>query len=71
MPYSLLGKGPILTELTKQVPKELFAKWNVGRVIQKDGLPEDIANAVMFLASEMSDWITGITLDVNGGIFIS
>jgi 3-oxoacyl-[acyl-carrier protein] reductase len=66
-----IAPGPILTELTKQVPKELFAKWNVGRVIQKDGLPEDIANAVMFLASEMSDWITGITLDVNGGIFIS
>lgn len=65
-----IAPGPILTELTKQVPKELFAKWNVGRAIQKDGLPEDIANAVMFLASEMSDWITGITLDVNGGIFI-
>ncbi len=65
-----IAPGPILTELTKQVPKELFAKWNVGRAIQKDGLPEDIANAAMFLASEMSDWITGITLDVNGGIFI-
>ncbi len=65
-----IAPGPILTELTKQVSKELFAKWNVGRAIQKDGLPEDIANAAMFLASEMSDWITGITLDVNGGIFI-
>jgi 3-oxoacyl-[acyl-carrier protein] reductase len=36
----------------------------------QDGLPEDIANAVLFLSSGMSDWITGITLDVNGGIFI-
>jgi len=52
------------------VPKELFAKWNVGRVINKDGLPEDVANAVLFLSSQMSDWITGITLDVNGGLFI-
>lgn len=65
-----IAPGPILTELTKQVPKELFAKWNVGRVINKDGLPEDVANAVLFLASEMADWITGITLDVNGGLFI-
>ena len=65
-----IAPGPILTELTKQVPKELFATWNVGRVIDKDGLPEDVANAVLFLSSYMSDWITGITLDVNGGLFI-
>ena len=65
-----IAPGPILTELTKQVPKELFAKWNVGRLINKDGLPEDVAFAVLFLSSQMSDWITGITLDVNGGLFI-
>jgi 3-oxoacyl-[acyl-carrier protein] reductase len=66
-----IAPGPILTELTKQVPKEVFAKWNVGRAVNKDGLPEDVANAVIFLASEMADWITGVTLDVNGGIFIT
>ena len=65
-----IAPGPILTELTKQVSKELFATWNVGRVINKDGLPEDVANAVLFLSSQMSDWITGVTLDVNGGLFI-
>ena len=65
-----IAPGPILTELTKQVPPEVFAKWNVGRAVNKDGLPEDVANAVLFLSSGMSDWITGITLDVNGGIFI-
>lgn len=66
-----IAPGPILTELTKQVPKELFAEWNVGRVINKDGLPEDVAYSVLFLSSYMSDWITGITLDVNGGLFIT
>jgi NAD(P)-dependent dehydrogenase (short-subunit alcohol dehydrogenase family) len=65
-----IAPGPIMTELTKQVSKEVFATWNVGRAISKDGLPEDIAYAAMFLASEMADWITGVTLDVNGGIFI-
>jgi 3-oxoacyl-[acyl-carrier protein] reductase len=65
-----IAPGPILTELTKQVPKEVFATWNVGRAVNKDGLPEDVANAALFLASEMSDWITGVTLDVNGGIYI-
>jgi NAD(P)-dependent dehydrogenase (short-subunit alcohol dehydrogenase family) len=62
--------GPILTELTKQVGPEVFAKWNVGRVVNKDGLPEDVAEAVLFLASDRSDWITGVTLDINGGLLI-
>lgn len=62
--------GPILTELTKQVSEEVFAKWNVGRAVNKNGLPEDIASLVMFLASDQSDWITGVALDINGGIYM-
>lgn len=65
-----IAPGPILTELTKQVGPEVFAKWNVGRAVSKDGLPEDVAEAVLFLASDQSDWITGVTLDINGGIYI-
>jgi 3-oxoacyl-[acyl-carrier protein] reductase len=63
--------GPVLTELTKQVPSEVFATWNVGRAVDKDGEPRDVAEAVLFLASDRSDWITGATLDINGGILIS
>jgi 3-oxoacyl-[acyl-carrier protein] reductase len=62
--------GPILTEQTKQYPPEVFASWNEGRLITKDGLPEDIGDAVVFLASNKSDWITGLSLDVNGGIMV-
>ncbi len=65
-----IAPGPILTEQTRQYPPEVFATWNVGRAIQKDGLPEDVAEAAIFLASRRSDWITGVTLDVNGGILI-
>jgi len=65
-----IAPGPILTEQTKQYPAEVFATWNVGRAIQKDGLPEDVADAAIFLASGRSDWVTGVTLDVNGGILI-
>jgi NAD(P)-dependent dehydrogenase (short-subunit alcohol dehydrogenase family) len=65
-----VAPGPILTELTKQVGPEVFKTWNVGRAVNKDGLPEDVAQAVMFLASDQSDWITGVTLDINGGILI-
>lgn len=62
--------GPILTEQTKQYSEDVFASWNVGRAIKKDGLPQDVADAVVFLSSNKSDWITGVTLDVNGGILM-
>jgi len=62
--------GPILTEQTKQYPADVFASWNVGRALKKDGLPQDVADAVIFLSSSKSDWITGVTLDVNGGILM-
>jgi NAD(P)-dependent dehydrogenase (short-subunit alcohol dehydrogenase family) len=66
-----IAPGPILTKQSGQYPPEVFARWNVGRAIQKDGFPEDVADAAVFLASRSSDWVTGVTLDVNGGIFIS
>jgi 3-oxoacyl-[acyl-carrier protein] reductase len=62
--------GPILTEQTQQYSREVFATWNAGRAVPKDGYPEDVADAVVFLASNKSDWITGVALDVNGGILI-
>jgi 3-oxoacyl-[acyl-carrier protein] reductase len=65
-----IAPGPILTELTKQVPAEVFTSWNEGRAIEKNGTPEDIADAAVFLSSRHSDWVTGVTLDVNGGILI-
>jgi len=65
-----IAPGPILTEQTKQYVPEPFTSWNVGRAVPKDGLPEDVADAALFLASRRSDWVTGVTLDVNGGILI-
>lgn len=65
-----IAPGPILTKLTRQAGPEVFAIWNAGRAVSKDGLPEDVAEAALFLASPQSDWITGVTLDINGGILI-
>lgn len=50
--------------------RDVFARWNIGRTLERDGVPQDVAQAAVFLASDESDWITGVTLDVNGGIFI-
>jgi 3-oxoacyl-[acyl-carrier protein] reductase len=65
-----IAPGPILTEQTRQYPPEVFATWNAGRAIQKDGLPEDVADVAIFLSSSRSDWVTGVTIDLNGGILI-
>jgi 3-oxoacyl-[acyl-carrier protein] reductase len=65
-----LAPGPILTDQTRQYAPEVFATWNAGRAVQRDGTPADVADAAVYLASGRSDWVTGITLDVNGGILI-
>ena len=65
-----IAPGPILTEQTRQYPPETFGAWNAGRAVPRDGTPGDVADAALFLASSRSGWVTGITLDVNGGILI-
>ncbi len=65
-----IAPGSVLTEQTRQYPPEVFAKWNAGRAVQHDGLPEDVGDAVIFFGSKRSDWVTGVTLDLNGGILI-
>ena len=37
---------------------------------QQFGLPEDVANAVVFLSSNLAEYITGETLHVNGGMIL-
>jgi len=65
-----IAPGSILTEQTAQYPPEVFETWIAGRAIQKMGRPEDVVNVAVFLASSRSDWVTGVTIDVNAGILI-
>ena len=50
--------------ITPEQREKLMAMIPLGRL----GLPEDVAHAALFLASPMAAYITGATLDVNGGI---
>lgn len=47
--------------------KEAFMREAANRPLARVGTPEDVANAVLFLASPMSTWITGAALVVDGG----
>ena len=61
---------PLLREEGRQlgINEAEFLKMSAaGRPLERLGTPMDIANAVLFLASDLSTWITGVTLVVDGG----
>ena len=57
--------------------KERFGYTNFKQILEgkislaRFGIPEDVANAVLFLSSNLSDYITGETIHVNGGMYFS
>jgi NAD(P)-dependent dehydrogenase (short-subunit alcohol dehydrogenase family) len=66
---NLISPGFVETErFKKAAPKELIDKFIGATSSKRLGKPEDISNAVLFLASEKSTYITGINLEVCGGL---
>jgi 3-oxoacyl-[acyl-carrier protein] reductase len=65
-----IAPGYIETPMTDALPDK--AKEELKRLIPMDrlGKPEDVAEAVLFLVSEASSYITGQVLNVNGGIYM-
>ena len=64
-----IGPGVIETDMTKDLLEDKATKETLlaNIPLSRIGKPEDIANAALFLASDNSDYITGITLFVDGG----
>jgi 3-oxoacyl-[acyl-carrier protein] reductase len=60
--------GFIKTPMTDKMPEKVIAKFVAEIPLQRMGLPEDIAGAVKFLASIDSDYVTGISIEVAGGL---
>lgn len=58
-----VAPGPIATQMTRNFPQALKNLIPVGRM----GQPEDVADAVAFLAGDSAGFITGEVMDVNGG----
>ena len=66
-----ISPGFIRTEMTDQINED-FKKILISKIPSGDlGTGEDIANCAAFLASDMSDYITGETIHVNGGMYMS
>jgi 3-oxoacyl-[acyl-carrier protein] reductase len=65
-----VAPGFIETDMTKSLPEEVRTKMMAVIPLQRFGQPGDIANAVRFLASEETGYITGQVLAVNGGMYM-
>ncbi|MDR3096902.1 MAG: 3-oxoacyl-ACP reductase FabG [Paraburkholderia sp.] len=66
-----VAPGFIDTDMTKDLPAEQQAALQQQIPLGRLGSPEDIAHAVVFLASPRAGYITGTTLHVNGGMYMS
>jgi acetoacetyl-CoA reductase len=62
-----IAPGYVMTDMVAQIPAEVLDKIVNLIPMARLGRPEDIARAVVFLASEEASYITGETLSINGG----
>jgi 3-oxoacyl-[acyl-carrier protein] reductase len=65
-----VAPGLIDTEMTRAIPGAAQADWAERIPLQRLGTPEDVAAAVVFLASDEASYITGHVLAVNGGMYM-
>ena len=63
-----IAPGFIVTEMTENLGEETIKKYYETIPLKRGGTPEEVANTCLFLASDMSAYITGQVLNVDGGM---
>lgn len=63
-----VAPGFIDTEMTRKLPENIKQEWLKLIPLKRYGLPEDVANTVLFLASDLASYITGQIIVVDGGM---
>lgn len=65
---NVIAPGFIETEMTAKLNEDTIKEWRAGIPLKRGGSPEDVANACVFLGSDLSAYITGQTINVDGGM---
>ncbi len=65
-----IAPGFIITDMTDKLPENVKEEWIKSIPLRRGGLPEDVANVTLFLASDLSSYMTGQTLQVCGGMSV-
>ena len=65
---NVVAPGFIQTEMTDQLSEDIVNKWIEGIPLKRGGKPEDVANLCLFLSSDLSNFITGQVINVDGGM---
>ncbi len=64
-----VAPGFIDTDMTQVIPEDIKRKYLESIPMNRMGKPEEVADAVLFLASDLASYITGEVIHVNGGMF--
>ena len=65
-----IAPGFIETEMTAALDEKVVQEWRDNIPMKRGGSPDDVANTTVFLASDMSGYVTGQTINVCGGMLM-
>ena len=65
---NVIAPGFIETDMTNSLSEDVINSWKESIPLKRGGNPSDVGNACVFLASDLSSYITGQTLHVDGGM---
>jgi 3-oxoacyl-[acyl-carrier protein] reductase len=63
-----IAPGFIITEMTDALPEKIREEWEKQIPLRRGGTPEDVANVALFLASDLSSYVSGQVIPVCGGM---
>jgi len=63
-----IAPGFIITEMTEKLPEDVKNEWINKIPLKRGGTPADVANTAVYLASDLSSYVTGQTIHVCGGM---
>lgn len=65
---NIVAPGFILTEMTAKLDPEMLKSWESRIPLRRGGTPEEVAKVCLFLASDLSSYVTGQVIQIDGGM---